>query len=99
MLLCDAGQGVDARSRRGGLGVLHRPGAHRDAMIPLLPQRARPLGAGSRATDRDATFAAIEPAAVTADWLRVARIARMLSWLTLGWLGVEAGVAIGAAVL
>ena len=36
---------------------------------------------------------------MTADWLRIARTARMLSWLTLGWLGVEAGVAIGAAVL
>ena len=34
----------------------------------------------------------------SADWLRLARLARLLSWLTLGWLGVEAGVAIGAAV-
>jgi divalent metal cation (Fe/Co/Zn/Cd) transporter len=36
---------------------------------------------------------------VTLDWLRLARIARLLSWLTLGWLGIEAGVAIGAAVI
>lgn len=34
----------------------------------------------------------------SADWLRLARLARLLSWLTLGWPGVEAGVAIGAAV-
>jgi len=32
-------------------------------------------------------------------WLRLARRARLLSWLTLGWLGIEAGVAIGAAVV
>jgi hypothetical protein len=32
------------------------------------------------------------------EWLRLARLARALSWLTLGWLGIEAGVAIGAAV-
>jgi divalent metal cation (Fe/Co/Zn/Cd) transporter len=36
---------------------------------------------------------------VTSDWLRVARIARLLSWLTLGWLSIEAGLAIGAAVI
>lgn len=33
------------------------------------------------------------------EWLRLARRARLLSWLTLGWLGVEAGVAIGAALI
>ncbi len=32
------------------------------------------------------------------EWLRLARLARMMSWLTLGWLGVEAGVAIAAAM-
>lgn len=31
-------------------------------------------------------------------WQRTAARARMLSWLTLGWLGVEAGVAIAAAL-
>jgi len=36
---------------------------------------------------------------VSADWLRLARIARILSWLTLAWMGVEGGVAIVAAVL
>jgi divalent metal cation (Fe/Co/Zn/Cd) transporter len=34
-----------------------------------------------------------------AEWLRLARRAKALSWLTLGWLGVEAGVAIGAALV
>jgi divalent metal cation (Fe/Co/Zn/Cd) transporter len=68
-------------------------------MIPLLPQRARLSGPVAAPRIATPPFAAIEPAAVTADWLRVARTARMLSWLTLGWLGVEAGVAIGAAVL
>jgi divalent metal cation (Fe/Co/Zn/Cd) transporter len=36
---------------------------------------------------------------VPAEWLRLARIARMLSWLTLAWMGVEGGVAIAAAVV
>ena len=31
-------------------------------------------------------------------WQRAAAQARMLSWLTLGWLGVEAGVAVAAAL-
>jgi divalent metal cation (Fe/Co/Zn/Cd) transporter len=39
------------------------------------------------------------PVAVSADWLRLARIARILSWLTLAWMGIEGGVAIGAAVI
>jgi divalent metal cation (Fe/Co/Zn/Cd) transporter len=34
-----------------------------------------------------------------ADWLRLARLARTLSWITLAWMGVEGGVAIAAAVL
>ena len=34
-----------------------------------------------------------------ADWLRLARLARALSWLTLAWMGIEGGVAIAAAVL
>ena len=36
--------------------------------------------------------------AVSADWLRLARLARLLSWLTLAWMGIEGGAAIGAAV-
>jgi divalent metal cation (Fe/Co/Zn/Cd) transporter len=39
------------------------------------------------------------PVAGSADWLRLARTARILSWLTLAWMGVEGGVAIVAAVL
>jgi hypothetical protein len=35
----------------------------------------------------------------SARWLRLARSARILSWLTLGWLGIEAGVGIGAAII
>ncbi|MGH3212474.1 MAG: hypothetical protein ACRDNO_32380 [Trebonia sp.] len=40
-----------------------------------------------------------EQAAMPADWLRLARLARLLSWLTLAWMGIEGGVAIGAAVV
>jgi hypothetical protein len=39
------------------------------------------------------------PVAGSADWLRLARLARILSWLTLAWMGVEGGVAIGAAIV
>jgi divalent metal cation (Fe/Co/Zn/Cd) transporter len=39
------------------------------------------------------------PVPVSADWLRLARLARMLSWLTLAWMGIEGGVAIGAAIV
>ncbi len=38
-------------------------------------------------------------AAGSADWLRLARLARTLSWLTLAWMGIEGGVAIGAAIV
>jgi divalent metal cation (Fe/Co/Zn/Cd) transporter len=38
------------------------------------------------------------PAARSPEWLRLARLARLLSWLTLAWMGVEGGVAIGAAI-
>ncbi|HEY5357793.1 MAG TPA: hypothetical protein VIJ82_08885 [Streptosporangiaceae bacterium] len=58
-------------------------------MIPLLPRRVRP------ADRREATG----PAGGSADWLRLARVARILSWLTLAWMGIEGGVAIVAAVL
>jgi hypothetical protein len=37
--------------------------------------------------------------AVSADWLRLARVARVLSWLTLAWMGIEGGVAIAAALI
>jgi divalent metal cation (Fe/Co/Zn/Cd) transporter len=39
------------------------------------------------------------PAPPSAEWLRLARLARTLSWLTLAWMGIEGGVAIGAAVV
>ena len=58
-------------------------------MIPLVPPRSRLIMAG-----------VVAPAATGSDeWLRLARLARMLSWLTLGWLGVEAGAAVAAAVM
>jgi hypothetical protein len=34
-----------------------------------------------------------------ADWVRLAGIARVLSWLTLAAMGIEGGVAIGSAVV
>jgi divalent metal cation (Fe/Co/Zn/Cd) transporter len=53
-------------------------------MTPVTPQQSR-------------TTQTLSPG--SADWLPLARLARLLSWLTLGWLGIEAGVAIGAAVV
>ena len=32
-------------------------------------------------------------------WLRLARVARLLSWITLAWMGIEGGIAIGAAIV
>jgi divalent metal cation (Fe/Co/Zn/Cd) transporter len=58
-------------------------------MIPLLSRRAREAGR-SQTTGLTAG---------SADWLRLARLARVLSWLTLAWMGIEGGVAIGAAVV
>jgi divalent metal cation (Fe/Co/Zn/Cd) transporter len=56
--------------------------------MTLLPARR------ARAERRETTW----PVAGSPDWLRLARLARMLSWLTLAWMGIEGGVAIGAAV-
>ncbi len=39
------------------------------------------------------------PVPVSAEWLRLARLARTLSWITLAWMGIEGGVAIGAALI
>jgi hypothetical protein len=36
-------------------------------------------------------------APASTDWLRLARLARALSWITLAWMGIEGGVAIIAA--
>ncbi|HEY7259917.1 MAG TPA: hypothetical protein VH589_00325 [Trebonia sp.] len=55
-------------------------------MTPVQPQLSRPAGTAPTVPG-------------TPEWLRLARLARMLSWLTLGWLGIEAGVAIAAAVI
>jgi hypothetical protein len=54
-------------------------------MITLLARRGRTAG------QCEATG--------SAGWLRLARAARILSWLTLAWMGIEGGVAIVAAVL
>jgi divalent metal cation (Fe/Co/Zn/Cd) transporter len=35
---------------------------------------------------------------VPEEWLRLAHLARTLSWITLAWMGIEGGVAIAAAV-
>jgi divalent metal cation (Fe/Co/Zn/Cd) transporter len=40
-----------------------------------------------------------EPSEPTADWLRAARQARLLSWLSLAWMGAEGAIAITAGVL
>jgi hypothetical protein len=53
-------------------------------------------GPAAAGVDRRETTAQVP---VSADWLRLARLARTLSWITLAWMGVEGGVAIGAAVL
>ncbi|MCS7008245.1 MAG: hypothetical protein NZL88_11890, partial [Gaiellaceae bacterium] len=42
---------------------------------------------------------ALAPPAPGADWLRAARRARLLSWISLAWMGVEGAVAIAAGVL
>lgn len=48
-------------------------------------------------TTRD--LAVIQAQTGGAEWLRAARRARFLSWLSLAWMGVEGGVAIVAGVL
>jgi divalent metal cation (Fe/Co/Zn/Cd) transporter len=42
---------------------------------------------------------ALQPAARTSEWLRAARRARLLSWLSLVWMGAEGAIAITAGVL
>ena len=66
-------------------------------MISLVPRRLRAAGGGNHATGGAGRCEATQPAR-SAEWLRLARIARALSWITLAWMGVEGGVAIGAAV-
>jgi hypothetical protein len=67
-------------------------------MISLLPQRLRSVADRGHVAGADRCEGS-GPVAVPADWPRLARIARMLSWLTLAWMGVEGGVAIAAAVI
>lgn len=57
-------------------------------MTPLQPRLSR-----------TATGGAVPAVRGTAQWLRLARLARLLSSLTLGWLGAEAGVAMAAALI
>jgi divalent metal cation (Fe/Co/Zn/Cd) transporter len=66
-------------------------------VISLLPRRLRAAGAGNHAAGGTGRWEATQ-LAVSAEWLRLARIARALSWITLAWMGIEGGVAIGAAV-
>jgi len=68
-------------------------------MISLLPQHLRAAGAGSHATAGTGGCETTRPVAVSEDWLRLARIARALSWITLAWMSIEGGAAIVAAVL
>lgn len=39
------------------------------------------------------------PALGDPEWRRLSRLARNLAWVTLGWLGIEAAVSVGAAVV
>jgi hypothetical protein len=68
-------------------------------MIPLLPQRLRTVGAGNHVKAGADRCETTMQAAMSADWLRLARTARALSWITLAWMGIEGGVAIGAALI
>ena len=43
------------------------------------------------------TVSAAQPG--SGEWIQLARRARTLSWLTLAWMGVEGGVAVGAALI
>jgi hypothetical protein len=52
-----------------------------------------PFGHAAAVTDQGETT---RHGPASADWLRLARIARILSWLTLAWMGIEGGVAIAA---
>ena len=63
-----------------------RPAEHgEDAVLGI------PFGHAAAVTDQCET---IRQGPASADWLRLARIARILSWLTLAWMGIEGGVAI-----
>jgi len=59
------------------------------------PRRSDPAPGASTAAPLDA--GQVEPGSPA--WHRLARRARILSWISLGWLGIEAGLAVIAAVL
>ena len=61
-----------------------------DAVLTLASSRA------TAAADRHQSTGQVP---VTADWLRLAHLARTLSWITLAWMAIEGGVAIAAAVM
>jgi divalent metal cation (Fe/Co/Zn/Cd) transporter len=64
-------------------------------MSEIRPSGAAESSVMSAASD---SVAAALPAATT-DWLRAARLTRLLSWLSLFWLGIEGSVAIVAGVM
>ena len=41
----------------------------------------------------------LEPPARSEQWLRAARRARLLSWLSLAWMGAEGGIAVAAGIM
>ncbi len=67
-------------------------------MIPLVTRRRGAIGPGRPATAGTGRREDTAPAPLLGDWLRLARTARVLSWLTLAWMGIEGGVAVGAAL-
>lgn len=62
-------------------------------LLPTLPVADPPGSPDSCSTTRTG------PVRGSAEWLVLARRARVLSWISLGWLGIEGGIAILAAVL
>ena len=68
--------------------VLHRPGARRDVMTSPLPWQSPPADPCGDTGQ----------VGVSAQWLGLARLARLLSRVTLAWMGIEGGVGIIAAV-
>jgi divalent metal cation (Fe/Co/Zn/Cd) transporter len=64
-----------------------------------LPHRPPTIAAGNHGAADAGRSGNTGPLVLSADWLRLARLARLLSWLTLAWMGIEGGVAIGAAII
>lgn len=68
-------------------------------MMSLLARRLRVVGMDSHSAAGTDQRENAREVPLSADWLRLARLARALSWITLAWMGIEGGVAIVAAVL